>query len=374
MKSTLLLAIVWAGWHLPAFFYLPSYTAIGPRILPGFFLGILSGAIVLTWLYNRSGGSVMAAVLWHASFNFATASPHAAGLVAAVTSSLVMVWAVVIVWRYDWATLATRSSAPRSVRASRTERTRVLPGDERIPLAIDTLTHGVTIRSAPCDVWPWLVQMGAGNRAGWYSYDWLDNGRHPSATRIVPKLQHPAAGSIFPALPGATDGFTLLAIEPDRVLMLGWLAADGTTEVTWTFCLDEVAPSVTRLLVRARGGPGYRFHGLPLFLTRVVVRLVHFIMQRKQLLGIAKRAEGIMPRSSAFKSPQGEHAFLATYDAAMNRCMCRPCSSWATKKSSATRQQHWLGHTGLFPTSKENWCQAAITTCASTNTPSSTRV
>ncbi|MGB2714432.1 MAG: CPBP family intramembrane glutamic endopeptidase [Vicinamibacterales bacterium] len=292
MSSTLLLAIGWAGWHLPAFFYVPSYTAMGLGILPGFFLGVLAGAIVLTWLYNSSGGSVLAAVLWHASFNFVTASPNAGGLVAAVTSTLVMVWAIAVIWRYDWATLA---SSPRSVGATREEKTRALPGDERIPQAIDTLTHGVTIQRPPRDVWPWLVQMGAGTRAGWYSYDWLDNGRQPSATRIVPELQHPAVGTIFPALPGATEGFVLVAIEPERVLMLGWPTPN---EVTWTFCLDEVAPGVTRLLVRARGGPGYRFHGLPLLLTRVLVWVVHFIMQRKQLLGIARRAEMAMSHSA----------------------------------------------------------------------------
>ena len=61
--------------------------------------------------------------------------------------------------------------------------------------------------------------------------------------------------------------------------------------MTWTFVLEEVQPGVTRLLVRVRGGPGYRFHGLPLLLTRIVIRVVHFIMQRKQLLGIKGRAE-----------------------------------------------------------------------------------
>jgi hypothetical protein len=126
---------------------------------------------------------------------------------------------------------------------------RALPGDERIPEAIDTLTHGVTIRRAARDVWPWLVQMGAGSRGGWYSHDWLDNGRTPSVARIVPELQHPTIGTIFPALPGVAEGFTLLAIEPERMLTLGWLAPDGTPEVTWTFILNEVAPGVTRLLV-----------------------------------------------------------------------------------------------------------------------------
>ena len=179
----------------------------------------------------------------------------------------------------------------QSVRATIGERARALPGDERIPHPIDTLTHGVTIRRAPRDVWPWLVQMGAGSRGGWYSYDWLDDGRRPSATRIVPELQRPAVGSIFPALPGMTEGFTLLQIDHERALTLGWLSPDGTPEVTWTFVIEEPTPGVTRLLVRARGGAGYRFHGLPLPLTRLVVRIVHWIMQRKQLLGIRRRAE-----------------------------------------------------------------------------------
>jgi hypothetical protein len=183
----------------------------------------------------------------------------------------------------------------RSVAATADEHTRVLPGDERIPVAIDALTHAVTIRRAPRDVWPWLAQMGAGSRAGWYSYDWIDNGRQSSARRIIRELQHPDIGTIFPWLPGATQGFTLLAIDPPRTLTLGGVAPDGTLIMTWTFVLDEVAPGVTRLVVRARGGPGYRFHGLPLPLTRLVARAVHFVMQRKQLLGIARRAEATEP-------------------------------------------------------------------------------
>jgi hypothetical protein len=179
----------------------------------------------------------------------------------------------------------------RSVHASEHERTRPLPGDERIPITIDTLTHAVTIRRDPRDVWPWLVQMGAGSRAGWYSYDWIDNGRQPSATHIVPELQHPAIGAVFPALPGVTEGFLLLALEPERVLILGWRAPDGALDVTWAFVLEEHAPGLTRLLVRVRAGRGYRLWGLPLVLTRLAARGVHFIMQRKQLLGIAARAE-----------------------------------------------------------------------------------
>jgi membrane protease YdiL (CAAX protease family) len=289
--SSVLLAVAWAGWHVPAFFYVPSYAAVGPALVPGFFLGILAGSIVLTWLYNSSGGSLLAVVLWHASFNFVTGSPNASGLVAAVTSSLVMVWALVVLLRCGPFTLTSSFPASRTVQADSGERTRALPGDERIPQPVASLTHATTIRRLPRDVWPWIAQMGAGSRAGWYSYDFLDNGRRPSARRIVSELQNVSVGTIFPALPGVTDAFIVLAIDPGRFLLLGWLSPAGTPLTTWAFVLEELAPDSTRLIVRARAGTGYRFHGLPSWLTTRIVPIVHFVMQRKQLLGIARRAE-----------------------------------------------------------------------------------
>ena len=95
----------------------------------------------------------------------------------------------------------------RSVRASHLERTKRLPGDEVIPERIGSLTHAITIRRSRQDVWPWLAQMGADSRAGWYSYDVIDNGRRRSAERIVPELQSIAVGTLFPALPGATSSW-----------------------------------------------------------------------------------------------------------------------------------------------------------------------
>jgi hypothetical protein len=47
------------------------------------------------------------------------------------------------------------------------------------------------------------------------------------------------------------------------------------------------------LIVRATGARGYRAFGLPPALSVHVVRVMHFIMERKQLLGIARRAEAM---------------------------------------------------------------------------------
>jgi hypothetical protein len=103
---------------------------------------------------------------------------------------------------------------------------------------------------------------------------------------------------IFPALPGIADGFELLAFEAERFLVLGWREPDGATRVTWAFVLEPRTPRATRLVVRVRAAAGYRFHGLPERLSRVVVSGVHFVMQRKQLLGIALRAESSARGSS----------------------------------------------------------------------------
>jgi len=171
------------------------------------------------------------------------------------------------------------------VKAAHVERVRDLPGDDLISRPIGSMTHAITIRCSRRNVWPWLAQMGAG-RAGWYSYDLFDNGGRPSAERILPEFQNVSPGTLFPALPGATDAFVALACEPARFLILGVPRPESEPAVTWTFALEDVDTSETRLIVRVRvnGGAGRR---LPLWFTR----FIHYVMQRKQLLEIARRAE-----------------------------------------------------------------------------------
>jgi hypothetical protein len=180
----------------------------------------------------------------------------------------------------------------RSVRATDLERTCRLPGDELIAEPIGALTHAITIRRPTRDVWPWLAQMGAGSRAGWYSYDFIDNGRQRSADRIVEELQHIGVGTLVPAVPGATDGFHVLQFETGRSLVLGWRPASNALPImTWAFVLAALNEDATRLVVRARAARGYPFYGLPPSIGMPFIRFGHFIMQRKQLLGIASRAE-----------------------------------------------------------------------------------
>jgi membrane protease YdiL (CAAX protease family) len=96
LAATFVLWVFWALWHLPLFFY--TYPV---SILPGFLTGLLAGAIVFTWLYNGTGGSLLIVAVWHAAFNFVTACVACkTGASAAVVSALVMLWAVLVVIRY----------------------------------------------------------------------------------------------------------------------------------------------------------------------------------------------------------------------------------------------------------------------------------
>jgi hypothetical protein len=93
------------------------------------------------------------------------------------------------------------------------------PGAEIIPGGTRSATMAVTIDAPPSRVWPWLVQMGA-DRAGWYSWDRLDNFGHRSADRIHPEWQAISLGDRLAAKPDGSQWWEVAALEPTRFLGL----------------------------------------------------------------------------------------------------------------------------------------------------------
>ena len=169
------------------------------------------------------------------------------------------------------------------VRPLAEEAARSLPGDELVAEPKLRWQHAITIRGRPAEIWPWLVQMGC-RRAGWYSYDGLDNGGVPSADRIVPELQEVQVGDIFPMRPQDNETFVVRRIEPVRALVIG----DAAGGMTWAFVLEPVAEHNARLIIRVRAT--YDSLAFGLFL-KVFLRPVHFAMARKQLLNLKRLVE-----------------------------------------------------------------------------------
>ncbi len=64
LSATLIVTLFWVGWHLPRFFYYGAYMELGFSVLPLAAHGFLAMAIVLTWLYNSTRGSILMAALF----------------------------------------------------------------------------------------------------------------------------------------------------------------------------------------------------------------------------------------------------------------------------------------------------------------------
>jgi membrane protease YdiL (CAAX protease family) len=97
LASSLILALLWFGWHLPQFFLIATYRNLGAGGYVGMFFGLACGAVILTWLYNRSGGSILLVAMWHGLYNLAAGTQAASGMLAAVVSTLIMIQALLLI-------------------------------------------------------------------------------------------------------------------------------------------------------------------------------------------------------------------------------------------------------------------------------------
>ena len=210
-------------------------------------------------------------------------------------------------WRRQW-------------EASPEESERPFPGDDIVTDTDFVDTMAVTIDAPPSAVWPWLLQMGYG-RGGWYSYDAIDMLGH-STREILPDLQDLRVGQFIPFAPKV--GFRVDVLEPGRALVLylddelvkqqeqaaraaeaggepveaesaglkvvGGLAGANMSSfrVSWAFVLEPLDGDRTRLLerFRTRSAPGPAAA-----ITGPLIDHGHFLMTRKQLLGIKERVE-----------------------------------------------------------------------------------
>jgi hypothetical protein len=168
------------------------------------------------------------------------------------------------------------------------EVSRKLPGDELLADAGIVSTRAITIDAPPAAVWPWLVQMGSG-RGGVYTYDWIENlfrlNMH-STREVLPQFQDVKVGDEFPLGPGR-PAFRVVVCDPERAFTFHF--ADGNW--VWIFALVPEGGQ-TRLISRNRiATPGAR---LPARLfNMLVMEPGSLVMERKMLLGIKERAEGL---------------------------------------------------------------------------------
>ena len=94
-----------------------------------------------------------------------------------------------------------------------------LAGDELLESVNTQSTMASTIDTPPEQIFPWLAQMGC-DRAGWYSWDWLDNAQRRSEEQIIPEWQDLAEGDRLTSTPNGSAYLAATVVDPPHALVL----------------------------------------------------------------------------------------------------------------------------------------------------------
>ena len=182
-----------------------------------------------------------------------------------------------------------------------------MPGDAYLdggPRPRVVMTRAVSISAPPERVWPWVSQLGRG--AGFYSIDWLDNGRKRSAWHIVSWIPEPRLGD-------ATAIGYLRHVSPGR--SLAWWLNGGRF-------LGSAARMVTCFVLSAEG-QGTRLvsrisadaSGPLALIALLIFQVIDSIMARRQLIGLRGRVEYSEQGHASLRDPEtGERDQYQLYE------------------------------------------------------------
>ena len=180
-------------------------------------------------------------------------------------------------WQLSWGATADEVGRP-------------LPGDDVVSDPTFNATRAIAIAARPDQIWPWLRQVGV-KRAGWYSYDLLDNFGRPSSREIIHEFQKVSVGDVVAMSPDGLQGIHVLALDPPRSMMWGTLP-----DTTWLWLCEPRADGTTRLITRIRSH--YRWLS-PSIAFSLLVEFADIWMIRKMLRNVRERAEGLARAESA---------------------------------------------------------------------------
>jgi hypothetical protein len=180
--------------------------------------------------------------------------------------------------------------------ATTVEIKRTMPGDEIVFRPTFNDTRAVTIFATAENIYPWIIQMGV-TRAGWYSYDLLDNLARHSAEVILPEHQNIKTGDVVPLSPDGKQGMIVKYFRKNEWI-LWW---DNKGDSTWAWGIYPEGESSFRLITRVR--VKYRYFS-PAILFNILIEFFDIWMMRKCMLGIKKRAEKLY----LLQHPKSNHA------------------------------------------------------------------
>jgi membrane protease YdiL (CAAX protease family) len=103
LKSSLILGVVWALWHIPLYF-IPGLLIEEKGLFTLWFwiasLSIIPQTILITWIYNNNENSVFGAILFHFLMNLLGESFFLDGLVKIIRELMWLVFTIIVIIIY----------------------------------------------------------------------------------------------------------------------------------------------------------------------------------------------------------------------------------------------------------------------------------
>lgn len=172
-----------------------------------------------------------------------------------------------------------------------------LPGDELVAHPRWGWTHGIEIDAPAEEVWPWVAQIGA-DRAGFYSYQWLENVAGcdlSNAETVHPEWEVHQGDSLV--LHPKGPPMTVVEVEPGHHFVAygapdpeAQARGEPWAESSWLFLVEPLGPRRSRFVSRLRSALSDDL-ATRLTMGPTLLEPVGFAMDRRMLRGVKERAE-----------------------------------------------------------------------------------
>ncbi|CAG5016159.1 hypothetical protein DYBT9275_05488 [Dyadobacter sp. CECT 9275] len=95
--ASVILTLFWALWHWPLFLYRPGFMDMGIGGTFGWLFSLLTGSILLSWLYNSSRASLLVCAIFHSTIDIAFLADFTDQNIVNYMGMLITVWGIVTI-------------------------------------------------------------------------------------------------------------------------------------------------------------------------------------------------------------------------------------------------------------------------------------
>jgi hypothetical protein len=161
---------VWATWHVPLFFYSHGLGSMSVFMIPGWLVSIALSSYLITWLFHRSGNSILVVAVFHGVVDLVSITPASTVLALITLNAGLIAVAIVVITRSQVLFTASVCATPGQVQDGHEE-----DKDERV----SATEHRRAARLDQCDAGSRVPDVAGGRRG---RPDRLHRRRRPPGT------------------------------------------------------------------------------------------------------------------------------------------------------------------------------------------------